>query len=211
MSRRSLCALVFVTIFLISFVALSPASAADYTKIGVKQGDVAEYSEVSDTEPYTRIVVRVVSIASPFIELNLTCYVGATPTYSRQQNYNFSKWVDYRFLIAANLTEHDQCYSDPWRETINFTEDMLFLGVSRTVLHVKYTHGPYLELYWDKATGLLVKANYMTSPQWINLTLTSTTAFATGGPPSLLVVGGAIAAVVVIACVAIYLARRGKK
>ncbi len=78
-------------------------------------------------------------------------------------------------------------------------------------MHLKYTRDPYLELYWDKATGLFVKASYMTSPEWINVTLTSTTAFATGGPPSLLLVGGAVAAVVVIAGVAVYVWGRGKK
>jgi hypothetical protein len=211
LSRRPLCALVLVSIFLFSFVTLAPGSAADYTKIGIKQGDVAEYREVSDADPYTRIVLRVVSIASPMVELNLTFYIGATLNQSRQQSYNFSRWVDYYLLISANLTEHDECYAEPGHGKINFTEDMLFLGVSRTVMHLKYTRGPYLELYWDKATGLLVKANYMTSPEWINLTLASTTVFATGGPPSLLVVGGAVAAVVVIAGVAVYVWRRRKK
>lgn len=181
MSRRSLCTVALVSMFLFSFVTLAPASAADYTKVGVKQGDVAEYKEVSDADPYTRIVLRVESIASPIVELNLTFYIGATLNQSRQYNYNVSTWVDHFLMIAANLTDHDQFYANPSCQAINFTEDMLFLGVSRTVLHLLYTRGPYLELYWDKATGLLVKANYMTSPEWINLTLTSTTAFATGG------------------------------
>jgi hypothetical protein len=89
---------------------------------------------------------------------------------------------------------------------------MTVAGISRTVNHLRTPDGQF-EVWWDKETGLMVKANVFII-FWGNYTMMSTTTFAAppglfSNPMTLLALGEG--GVILILLVYIAVSRRGGK
>jgi hypothetical protein len=214
-------ALLFVLLVLTA--TTSSAVAADYTKIGVKIGDKATYalSETGSTDNTTTMLVW--GILGTQVYLNFTDY---TPSGTVDVKYpaivadvyagGGSGSVGYMRLIASNLTANDELYLGSAGYWINDTTSMIISGINRTVNHFKILGGD-VEVWWDKATGLMVKLNFWRHiTGWYNLTMISTTAWsAPAQPPSLFGNSWVLVAigegVLIVALIALVALRRGGK
>jgi hypothetical protein len=123
------------------------------------------------------------------------------------------------FLIAPNLGAGDQIYAKSTFAgyKINQTISMSVLGQTREVNMLNGTYSGFrVLLYWDKSTGLLVKAINAPSPVYVaNFTLLSTTALVPaapsllGNPMTLVAIGEGVLIIILIALMV--LRGRGKK
>jgi hypothetical protein len=182
--RRSL--ILVLAIFSASIIfssVLTPSVAADYTKVGVKVGDTAEYlvSDVSHihgvnyttgkpvyfyydtTEAYDRLRVTVTNVTGTNVTLSLTLYFPNGKVYenslvscdvSSGMCDFFWPSVLWGLIIAANLSVGDPIYIGSSR-VINETVNMRIASKYR-LNHVGSPESGY-EAYWDKASGLLVE------------------------------------------------------
>lgn len=121
-------------------------------------------------------------------------------------------FLTFMYLIAGNLTKNDGLYHGSTGLWINDTTSMTISGVTRTVNNFRDSGG-IEEAWWDKETGLMVKANILAFFVWLNYTMISTTAWSS--PPSglstatLLAIGEG--AIIVLLLVYIVVSRRGKR
>jgi hypothetical protein len=110
---------------------------------------------------------------------------------------------DIMWFVPADLVS-GQLVSIPY--VINETTSMLVAGAVRTVNHLRiaadnYGAGDYHpDIYWDKATGVLVKANILRYSTWTNITMLSTNMWSNGDWTTLLLIGGGVALVIAVAC-----------
>jgi chitodextrinase len=159
--------------------ALAPTrvAAEDYTKIGVKVGDTAEYS-VTMTGVSTPMVIGFViaNVTGTSVTIDSA---GSTFISGNVSAGGNSIWM---YLIAANLTAGDLLYvGAPY--TINQTITMTAAGESRTINHLNVTATGMgltviLEIYWDKMTGLMTEQDdYNPISGWTNYTMITTSLF----------------------------------
>lgn len=211
-------ALILVSLSLIIFAATVQASqAADYTKVGVKVGDTADYS-VSATGAGSgyasgamHLEVQSVSGTTITIKLSGTGIPGnATPS----GDISTGSGALFPFVIAANLATSDAVYSGAiW--SISGSATMNVAGQSRTVNQMSYsvtilTITVSYSVNWDKATGLFVGLN-MTfgTAASVSIAMTSTSLWSAGlfglSTGTLLLIG---VGVVIIIGIAVALKRR---
>jgi len=159
------------------------ASAADYTKVGVKLGNTADYKTSTDWGTYNRTQLLVYGIVGTIIYLNLTDYYPNGTIANKHQvigDLVIGNDFIYAYLLAANLTVGDPIYVGA-SMIINETITMTFAGTPRTVNHLRLPDGLF-EAYWDKATGLMTKLN-LWFLGWLNMTIVSTDAWSIVTPP----------------------------
>jgi hypothetical protein len=158
--------------------------AADYTKVGVKLGNVADYETGVSYAAYNRTQMLVYGIVGAVITLNFTVYNRdgtINQTFQIVGDPSIGGYPIFLYLIAANLTAGDPIY--PWAAwTINETVTMTVAGTSRTVNHLYLPDGSF-EAYWDKETGLMTKLNAFLYVAWYNYTMISTDAWSIVTPP----------------------------
>jgi hypothetical protein len=158
----------------------SVSRAADYTKVGVKQGTQATYSvsyiqqigNSSDEDTLT-VTVYIENVTAPFVALNETAYWSngtfyqtAVTTINVASGESAPHYLFNVYLLAANLTKSDPIQLRPTAPTINDTTQMTVAGHQRTVNLLNYTyiqtwseyqHFGYRWMRWDKPTGLLAE------------------------------------------------------
>jgi hypothetical protein len=204
--------LVVISVFLLLSATFASTKAASYTQLGVHTGDTADYTYKQDIpapiNASNAARINFTSVSGTYIRITLTTYYPnqtVSSTNNRQGDVSIGGNYTYLYAIATNLAKDDPIFSGATMK-INETIILAIAGGSRIVNHFVGTVGAaYYDLYWDKETGLMVKANQhlLTDGHlWQNLTLTSTTVFSFGFDPVLLVlVGGAIGVVVVAAII----------
>jgi hypothetical protein len=207
--------------------------APDYTKVGVKVGDVAIY-RYSSGLPQNKTRLLVYGIVGSLVTFNYTLYNpdGSVASYGQPTIDVVTGAGAYYFLIAANLTTSDPVYSG-WPIAINETTQMVVAGALRTVNHIICLGGS-LNAYWDRATGLMTELHLGPPPAsqaiessrdehhservllWQNYTLLSTTAWSPDTVPSLFnmttiaLIEGVVIIVLVIVLIVLASRRRGR-
>ena len=219
MRKRIAYPLALLSILFVLTATASSAAAADYTKIGVKIGDTATYalSETGSTDNTTTLLVW--GILGTQVYLNFTDYTPLGTVDVKRQviaDIYAGSSVGFIDLVAGNLTVNNELYSGSTGYWINDTTSMIISGLNRTVNHFKILGGD-VEVWWDKATGLMVKSNFFRHiTGWYNLTMISTTAWsAPAQPPSLLSNSWVLVAigegVLIVALIAFVALRKGGK
>jgi hypothetical protein len=178
-------------------------SATDYSKVGVRVGDMADYSRSDPFANFT-IHLQILKIIGTSITANFhEVYPdGTLVQWDKTLTGNITGSFNalYPFLIPANLNQGDIIPNQP---RINETTTMNVIGLNRTVDHLHTYEAPrpfedysyYYDAYWDKATGLLVRLNstivstFAGTPTLTYIfILTSTTAFTTTSPAEAILV-----------------------
>ena len=158
--------------------------AADYTKVGVKVGDTADYETSVSYVDYNRTHMLVYGIIGTVITANFTDYNRdgtVNKTWQIAGDISIGAYPMFLYFTAANLTAGDPSYAgSTW--TINETITMTVAGIPRTVNHIRLPDGSF-EAYWDKATGLMTKLNAFVIIYWYNYTMISTDAWSIVTPP----------------------------
>lgn len=223
MKKNIIFSLLLLSLIMLSITTL-PTSATDYTKVGVKVGDTADYSYSTPTEA-GRLRIHIQKIAGTTVTVGFSTL---NPDGSEKPLGNVTGDLSGTFnplfgsLIASDLSQNDSIFPGSIY-TIDKTTTMIVTGVNRTVNHVSYsqTSGPsgnhqYLDAYWDKATGLSVKLNSTITGEFANASLisnlTSTTAFGNNiDPTTLLVIAGGVTAILAATAIAVLALEKKKK
>jgi hypothetical protein len=218
MRRSTTFTLVLLTALLVSSASLGFASAVDYTKVGVKNGDTAHYSGIGGTAGnittgtmdllFWNITGTIVSANATLRWPNGTLILATTAKGNLTDGVQYGVFPIFVFLVVPNLSVNDSMVIDSpgqyWK--INETITMTAGGASRSVNHLIAPGAPngLWDLYWDKETGITVKASIQTDPgNWMNWTMTSTSLWSGGLPVTTLILIAAGVGVVVIV-VAVY-------
>lgn len=230
MRKRLAFVLAMFSILVVLSGSLTSSLATDYTIIGVKVGDRAEYTFSSSDSRINGAVahVSIQNVEGSKVTINGTILY---PNGTMQREYiggdiSSGQSSSYYFLICANLTKGDPIFNGSDMK-ITETTSMKVLGASREVNHLNLNYLLYsLNIYWDRLSGLMVSLAGGGFGQWISVTLTNTTVWSpisqppggtngTGGTGSnlsgvtiLLVAGGAATAVIVVIVVVVLLRRR---
>jgi hypothetical protein len=217
MKRSTVFALAILTATLVFSASINSVSSADYSKIGVKNGDTGIYSMSGGPEGATltgtaRTIFFNITGTLVWMNLTITFSNGTTmPTITSAGYVDTGESEGgflplFIFLLAANLTAGD-CMVNNTEATgwnINETIPMIVAGVNRTVNHCSFMGGAW-DLYFDKATGISVKANVQVDDApvtWMNWTMTSTSLWSGGLPVTTIVlIGVGVGAVIVVAAV----------
>jgi hypothetical protein len=203
--RESIVGLALISMILVLSVATfsTRVTATDFSKVGVKSGDWANYLYTmanASTEYTIRETVNFTNVAGNTVTLNWTVYningtkrgsqvfvgnVSTTlATFYVQGFGNMTAPVMFEYIIPANLSAHDPIYSGaPY--TINETVPMVVANLSRQVNHLNVTQiapeyqtllNMSINIYWDRETGITVAEDLYspTTSMRNNMTLTST-------------------------------------
>ena len=217
MNKKVALGLLLMSLIILS-TTISTVSATDYTKVGVRVGDIAGYASSTLTGfGETSTGIGTITVVGYYIEIlqiagtNVTINVrdifpdnSKGPNIIVFGNVSSSDSQILLYLIPANLSQGDNIGTDSYH--IDRTTTMIVGGTNRTVNHLQgYPEyisvpgapfnpgGPDIvnstlsyDAYYDKITGLLVKAditntvyyggNYWEVYTYIQ-TLTSTTVF----------------------------------
>jgi hypothetical protein len=223
MKKNLVFGLVILSVFLVLSATFASTKAASYSQLGVQTGDRADYSLIQD-HPYpvnmsNAARINFDTVTGTFVSLTLLTYYPngtVSSTITRMGDVSMGANYTYLYVIAVNLTKDDPIFSGATFK-INETIPLAVAGLQRLVNHLKVSVGfAHYDLYWDQATGLMVKANQHIVSNggiWQNLTLTSTTVFSTSNVPASfdLVLVAAIGGVVgVLAMATVIVVRRRK-
>lgn len=192
--------LILLSLTMISAVTLT-TSATDYTKVGVKAGDTAEYVFSTPTSS-GELNIHVLQIDGTNVTVNMQeTYSNGTEKPYELVTGNLAGFFNllFPYLVSANLSQGDSAIPNDTLYTISKTLTMNLNGINRTInyLNVTFPLGGLLgtsglQAYWDRATGLAIKTNETISAKlaaligtpagnYINY-LVGTTAFATTQP-----------------------------
>jgi hypothetical protein len=185
MKRKLVWTMMLLTLVLSAGIVVSPIAAANYSKIGVRTGDYAVYSTRYTLSTANRTYVFVSNAVDTFSNLTITDYFADG---SLQQSYavfgNVSKGeaLVWYWLVPANLSAGDLIYDGASRK-VNETITMMVAGASRSVNYVGYNIGTIVfDIYYDRATGIMVRENIKTGYSWGNRTMISTNLWQPDGP-----------------------------
>jgi hypothetical protein len=192
--------------------------AANYNQVSVKLGDTATYKVSVSGSTDNKSTILVWGIVGTVVYVNSTFYLpNGTIDYKSQEIINVYNGglLTYMYLVAGNLSKNDAPYHGWTGYWINDTTSMIIAGINRTVNHLR-TYGGLNEVWWDKDTGLMVKANIWFI-DWFNFTMISSTAWSApqqpasllSNPMTLVAIGEGILIIVLIAL--IVLRGRGRK
>jgi hypothetical protein len=215
--KTYLYSLAALSILLVLGATINPTMAADYNKVGVKVGDTATYKYSTTGSTDNKSTIFVWGVVGSLVYLNFTIYTPSGTVDGKVQYlvdvYAGELIPRYLYLIAGNLTKNDALYHGSTGFWINDTTTMIISGVNRTVNHFRLPGGLW-ESWWDKETGLMVKANILYYV-WFNYTMISTTAWsAPAQPPGLFSNPMTLVALgegLVIVLLLVLVSRRGKR
>lgn len=226
---RKIMAIAFAALAMLSVLGATTnsASAAFAALPGVKAGDTAAYKVVGDAYfPYNRTDITVWGTKGSYVVLTARNYLPNGTLYSVDnhnwtiESYGSGSWPEgvFYWVVSKNLTVGpDEILSAyPGVYVVN-NLTMTAAGVSRFVLHANGSSvvtGFYFDMYFDRATGLVVQGNYGTPAGWLNVTLISTNVWSApvaGGlsTMTLAAIGEGVVILVLIAFIALKM--RGKK
>jgi hypothetical protein len=187
MRRELACSVALASILLLVAATCAPARAATYT-VGVSVGTTATYSASLTNANISSQNIEVLWTNLTAVRLASTYHYTNGTDHTRFDTWdvrdpidaNFSLGLSFEWLkvIAANLTAPDLLWPTGDPAPINSTTIMFVAGVIRTV-HFWDVLDHELVVYWDKATGLMVKLNlYMGSIiGWLNYSMSATNAW----------------------------------
>ena len=171
--KRPKMTLAILSVLLLSSLILSSftvttCKAEDYTRVGVKVGDWAHYSiDTNMTSSHWDFLnLTVTNIDRSNVTINLVLY-NSTNQNTVDLTGNLTSGGIWGNLVSANLTKGDPLWiGSPY--LINDTSTLIAGGKARVCNHLDFTQ--YLlfftdeeDLYWDKATGILVRYNDISS------------------------------------------------
>lgn len=222
MSKSAHISIALVVVLLATSLAASRVTA--YPNIGVQVGDYSDYSLTTMTNyayhtlgRYRVLVDNISTWSVPdfmALTLNLTLQLSNGTWLSTDTGHLYlGNWAvitsvpfEIMWIVPANLVE-GQYVNYPL--AINETTQLLVAGALRTVNHLKITTGNYQpDIYWDKATGVLVKGNTLNNGVWTNITILATNMWNADSPAWSVLAG---AALLVAAFVTVALVAAGKK
>ncbi|WXG47312.1 MAG: hypothetical protein WED05_11740 [Candidatus Atabeyarchaeum deiterrae] len=223
MRRRMAISLAMLSMLVILTVTIaSPAAAAPPYVSGLSTGVTADYSVVGNPPlTYSKTHVQIWGIYGSYVALVAT----NIKSNGAIDSSNYANWsVDsyggasynlavFYWAVGKDFANGDNVLPDTaFGVYVTDSLTMIVAGVARPVLHA--TGGglvvTYFDMYFDKATGLVVKGDFALPTGWVNETLTSTTAFASA--PFDFTIVALIEGVSIIALVVglVLLIRRGK-
>jgi hypothetical protein len=173
---------------LVLVVMTSPAAAVTY-KVGVSPGVSSIYASKFSYAAANKTVIAIFAVVGTVVYTNITYYNPDNSVNSERNNpgidANANSFAGMTYLIASNLTTNDPTWpGSPY--IINDSSTMTFAGASRTVNHMKMSKfnstSNYIEAWWDKDTGLMVKLALWIPGSWDNFTMISTTAWSPSPP-----------------------------
>ena len=215
--RKSLAySLVALSILLVLSATISSTAATDYTKVGVKVGDTADYrvSQSFLTDNKTRVYFTYISGSMVTFD-DLSFWPNGTLHSSNSITGNVSDngFLVFIVLIASGLKVGDNIGTNPTSATIDGNSTLNVAGTSRLTNHAKENVIlASFDAYWDQETGLLVQGNFMLFGAWLNATLISTTLWSSGGGLSMSAVALGEGVVIVVLLIAMFfVARRGAR
>jgi plastocyanin len=163
--------LLFSTL-LVASLTVTPSSAVDYTKVGVKVGDWAYYS-VADNLTGVPMSININFTVTNIVQSNVTAnmafyYTNGTLVYSQTQwgnlsNGNYGTQGQGRFdvlwfLVVPNLTTGDMIVING--PSVNDTGIMVAGGLARSYAYFNSTvDGNSTAFRWDQATGIGTQGN----------------------------------------------------
>jgi hypothetical protein len=177
LKKETLLAPLLLSLIMISTIML-PAAATDYTKIGVRVGDTADYTYSYPLENSTTATGK---FSIEILQINGTNVTiegpnGIITDNLLNGNQILPDGTDQipPYLVAANLSQGDNIFQHSpyyiWSPIETIT--MIVAGHNRTVNYVRFegpillpclfpgeTWGESYEAYYDKVTGLLVEIN----------------------------------------------------
>jgi hypothetical protein len=215
MSKRLVSISALLLMLLLCSILSAPSAAADYSKLGVKQGDISYYTfTAASIAPGTTMSLYVKNATGTYVGLNWTIFnPGGSMNDTMVVMVNASSGAGFPLfysLVAANLRPGDRIYDFLGAPTFNGTAQMSIAGYTRTLNVLNLTDGSqYYRGWWDQSTGLMVKTSLDLGGGPIEVVLTSTTAFGIFSDlVVMLLIGGGIAAVVVVAAAVVIHHRR---
>jgi hypothetical protein len=220
--QKVTCAIVLMSIIVAVTCASTPVSAANYKNIGVTAGVVNTYQYNSTATPTaTKFTVYFESVVGTNATIVGTLYKASgnvISSSSKTGNISLHTSIYEQnlqpYVVAANLNGGDNVTYGSLR-TFNSSSDMSVAGTTRSVLNLNYKYtGVRTDFYYDRATGITVKANiFEGGSSWENITLISTTAWSAGTQSSsstLLLAGIGIGGLVVGLAIGLVVGRRKK-
>jgi hypothetical protein len=194
---------IFMLAFFSSYVVVS-LKAADYTRIGVKAGDVVDYTVEHSGEPDWRRI-QITEVTGAFVNLTVIDYsVSTQMTYVYSQRGNVSKGDLFYALVCAGLQAGDPLYAGA-PEHFNNTLDMEIAGVTRTVNEISTSSDEHI--YYDQQTGIFVKSVHLGGT---NYTVVSATMWAPADQTVFILTVEAVTAAVAV-LVVVLLVRRSRR
>jgi hypothetical protein len=174
----------FASIILLLAVACAPARATTYT-LGLTLGTTGTYSTSTTHINETGMDILVTWTNATALTLASTDHYSNGTVGHRYDTWdvrygpggNISLAFEWIMVVAANLNAGDQVAQYGTTATINSSTSMFVAGTIRTVN--LWQLGDDLFVYWDKATGLMVKQimNLGTILGWFNYTMIATNAW----------------------------------
>jgi hypothetical protein len=212
--RKLAFGLALLTILMVVSATSIPTLATTY-QLGVQAGNTATYTaSVTGLTNVTTAHLLVHNATGTVAGLIMSFYFS-NGTLAKGEN--ISALVDvtstngsdlgFIFLIAKNLTAGDPVYPTA-KLTLNQTTSLTVAGASRAVNLLKIGNS---SLYWDQATGIIVKMNLQIIG-WLNFSMTATNMWSAAGilglsTTELLIIGVVVILVIIVAVV---LVRRRK-
>jgi len=205
-------------LLVVSVVSATPL-APDYTKVGVKVGDIAVYHTVYSGSPdyVNKTTVEFYGTVGTEVTIHRNEYApsGVHVSFASITGdiSDGTGYAMYQYLVTPGLAVGDPIYSGAGF-TINDTHQMTVAGASRSINHIRIFGGSP-EVYWDQVTGLTTEVHVYMFSYWWNMTLISTTVWQPYTPPSLLNPVTISLILVVVVCVLlvalVYVMRKGRR
>lgn len=193
-----------IALVLFSSSIIVTSQAADYTKIGVRAGDRADYSV--DRSGPDRLRIEVTEVTGVFVNITYTDYwSNGTVVDVSTARGDVSSGDLAELLVCRGLQAGDQLYQGATGLYFNNTLSMEIAGATRTVNEIILSGDQHI--YYDQQTGIFAR---LVHPGTANYTMISTNMWWPVDPMVLILIGGGVAAVAVVAVAAIVIRRRGK-
>jgi hypothetical protein len=176
-----------LSMLIVLSASFSSSLAVDYTIVGVKVGDTAEYTFASNDPKMNGAVahVSVQKIEGTDVTINGTIRYpnGTVQAESIAGDISSGQNSSYYLLICANMTQGDPIFTGSEMK-ITETTSMSILGATREVNHMSLDYIIMsLNVYWDKRSGLMVRLDGSGLGQSIEVTMTNTTVWSPSSQP----------------------------
>ncbi|WXG43769.1 MAG: hypothetical protein WED04_07005 [Promethearchaeati archaeon SRVP18_Atabeyarchaeia-1] len=219
MNSKSLCVSALLFLILVAGITVTLSSGADYTHIGVRNMDTADYKLCHTGDPDSRASFYFYNVIGTMVSINSTLYFPNGTTVRTHMDGNVSRGTGFLFvyIIVAGLKAGDPIVNSSLAPTINETIPLGFAGATRLINHLRMSPaGVPSDLYWDELTGIAVKVNLnLGGGEWENITLTATSLWHSPvfayDPTMLYLSYGAIAVSLVAVAVLLWLRGRRQK
>jgi hypothetical protein len=165
---------------------LSFSHATDYSLVGPKVGETADYTFASNDQGLNGAVAHEFfqNIEGTIVTINGTIRYanGTVQAESMSGDISTGQNSFYYFLICANLTAGDPIYNGSSMR-ISDTSSMSVLNATREVNHMSEQYiVASLDIRWDKLTGLMISLVGSGFGKSISVSLTNTTVWSTSYP-----------------------------